>query len=416
MPRVVVLLLVLFTCTAGGKAQGFGTALHFSGTETIRGQFTLPQNTAEFTIEIRFLSLNPAPSSGMPRILCWNDSNRSRLEIGETDGYLRFVFDNPVCNYLPESQAYFIGDGHWHEAALTFSKGTLAWYLDGEMLDFVHGDFNFQHNQELLLGRWYNGENWQGCLDELRVWSTALPPETIRSGNSKPLAAGQTKNLALHLDFEQGKPGGDNRQIQFLKPRTGAATLPVSGFGMTEPYRSNFVDAAYTDYPKPLAQEEEEEDVAPMIDETPVRVEAEPGTQDPDERMRNYFLAQIRAAGNVDPKGWPELGKLYSALGWYELMIGRPKEARVAIETALQLDSTNQTPHTNLPHCFFFVGQKTEALRRYSSWMNKPRDTNRTFREVFLQDLNDFEKKGLIRPELVQDLAEIRAVLNASKK
>ena len=415
MLRFVALLLLL---APAGKslAQGFGTALHFSGKENARGCFTLPENTTEFTIEIRFLSLNPVPSAGMPRILCWNDSHRSRLEIGEINGYLRFVFDNPVCNYLPENKYYFIGDGRWHEAALTFSAGLLAWYIDGEMVDFVRGEFNFQHNQELLLGSWYNGEYWQGCLDELRIWTQALPPGTLRERKRQPLANAKDPKLALYLDFEQGKPGGDNRQIQSLAPRAGAATLPLSGFGMTEPYRSNFVDAAYTDYPKPLAQEQEEDVAAPMIDEAPVRVEAVPDTQDPDESMRNYFLAQIRAAGNVDPKGWPELGKLYSALGWYELMLGRPKEAKIAVETALQMDSTNQTPHTNLPHCFFFLGQKAEALRLYSTWMNKPLDTNRTFREVFLQDLNDFERKGLIRPELVRDLAEIRALLTVSKK
>jgi hypothetical protein len=114
------------------------------------------------------------------------------------------------------------------------------------------------------------------------------------------------------------------------------------------------------------------------------------------EKENNY----LSAAGKKDPA---ELVKALNSVGWYELLTGEPAKAEQRFRRAIELDSNNIYPLTNLPHALFFQGKSAESERLYFVWMGRaflPGTTMPTFRQAFLEDFKTFEKKGLVADSL----------------
>jgi tetratricopeptide (TPR) repeat protein len=73
-----------------------------------------------------------------------------------------------------------------------------------------------------------------------------------------------------------------------------------------------------------------------------------------------------------------------------------------AVKVAIEADSTFQYSYTNLPLAYIFNNQFDEAAKIYEEWKDKPWTVDaaaRTFREIFLIDLDDLESRGITHPD-----------------
>jgi hypothetical protein len=99
--------------------------------------------------------------------------------------------------------------GEWHHLALSFSrtKASILLMLDGDILAEKNEEFIIEYvaNPFVTFGAYYNGEEVQGpfrgALDEIRMWESALPPDTIRSRMRRKVPA-LSPALLGYWDFD----------------------------------------------------------------------------------------------------------------------------------------------------------------------------------------------------------------------
>jgi hypothetical protein len=198
--------------------------LHFNGKQTAVGPLTTTSQTFSLAFSFKTTSVLP-PSQGMSRMLCWNNNDQSRLEIGLINGKLTgFFYDlsaHSTADVLRSN--VFVADGKWHHVTLLSNSDNAEWRLDDQILFRLGGPLT--PGTSLRLGAWYNGEYFTGCLDNVRL---STWPGTA------PLA---------EYTFEQGVAGGDNRQLTALPDATGRFPLQLNGF-ILQGETANFVDAA----------------------------------------------------------------------------------------------------------------------------------------------------------------------------
>ena len=103
-------------------------------------------------------------------------------------------------------------------------------------------------------------------------------------------------------------------------------------------------------------------------------------------------------------------GQLLSDLSYKLLLVKQFKMALEAARTCLKADDKNEYLYTNLPLCYLFNDQYTNAEKIYKEWKDKPWTATpefKTYREEFLDDINTLEKKGVTHP----DFAKIKELL-----
>lgn len=198
--------------------------LHFNGQQVAVGPLTTTSKTFNLTFSFKTTSVLPS-SQGMSRMLCWNNNDQSRIEIGLTNGKLTgFFYDlstHSVADVLRSN--VFVADGKWHHVTLISRSDSVEWRLDDQLLFRLGGPLI--PGTSLRLGSWYSGEYYTGCLDNVRLYT--LP-------GTAPIA---------EYTFEQGIAGGDNRQLTTLTDATGQFPLQLNGFAL-QGATANFVDAA----------------------------------------------------------------------------------------------------------------------------------------------------------------------------
>ena len=105
----------------------------------------------------------------------------------------------------------FIITGEWHHYAVTFSKGAVQFYRDGQWLvsRTMSGVSSLPQLESFRIGG--SGTPFKGSIDELRVWGTALTQEQVQSYANAPIeeiAEAETNHkLSLYYNFNQS--GGD---------------------------------------------------------------------------------------------------------------------------------------------------------------------------------------------------------------
>jgi len=93
----------------------------------------------------------------------------------------------------------------WHHFCLTYDGTKSKLYYDGELVaentaTLNTGDFS------LRIGRWNNGNYFDGKIDDVRVWDVALEEENIDAWKEKQDLAGHPNfdNLKAHYSFNGG--------------------------------------------------------------------------------------------------------------------------------------------------------------------------------------------------------------------
>lgn len=177
---------------------------------------------SDFTAEVWFLST--ATSQGGPfgnfrRLMSFGGSN-VRIELGEAAGTLYILWSGPGCTGVlepvPPPNGINIRDGRCHHIALVRLSADFEVYLDGVGI--------YQNTSQICIppvtffrvGQWpgpsTGTQEWQGTIDEVRLWKQALSQSQIDAYSHCPLQ-GNEPDLVAYWQFDQGTAGGNNAGI-----------------------------------------------------------------------------------------------------------------------------------------------------------------------------------------------------------
>ena len=99
--------------------------------------------------------------------------------------------------------------GRWYHVAMRRSGGTLQFFLDGELLSYTSTAVPNSPFGNFTIGNMFKGDHstlysnsFNGQIDEVSVWNTALTAAQIRDYMGKTLAGNET-NLAAYYRFDQ---------------------------------------------------------------------------------------------------------------------------------------------------------------------------------------------------------------------
>ena len=202
-------------------------------------QAVIPANT-DFTMEASFTSTATTTgcSGNFKRLLALELSNSSnRLEIGECSGQLTLFYfiSGGNANLINIPNATNLRNGSWHHVAAVKQGNSLLIYYDGALVLTELGFANINNVARILyVGRWgLQGENWQGNVDEVRVWNYALPSTNIVNQRQCQLT-GQEGGLILYYPFNQGVSNGSNPTVgSALDKSSSGISSPLSNFALT---------------------------------------------------------------------------------------------------------------------------------------------------------------------------------------
>ncbi len=175
--------------------------------------------------------------SSSHNVIMYVRSNGS-LSYGENDGGWNSWYSGPVIN-----------DGNWHHVVVIRTASNLTFVTDGVEYATVSLSKNPVVTEFTLGGLSYKGSNvFDGSLDELRVWDTALTITQINERMHRRLDGNET-NLVRYYPFDHGDPGQTNTAFTIAKDHTSNnADGTLSGFALTGA-SSNWVGSwAYNSY------------------------------------------------------------------------------------------------------------------------------------------------------------------------
>ena len=100
-----------------------------------------------------------------------------------------------------------IDDGKWHHVAGVYTSRSLSLYIDGELdgfEDYGSASFDSSNSYNLLIGanEEVSDRNFQGEIDEVRIWNTARTQENIQAGMFQSLS-GSENGLEIYYSFDE---------------------------------------------------------------------------------------------------------------------------------------------------------------------------------------------------------------------
>jgi hypothetical protein len=129
------------------------------------------------------------------------------LHIGfRNTSVLTFAFWNDDLNVSGS-----FGDNNWHHYAFTFDDATLQKkvYRDGVLIGSGTASNHFTAGaSDLYIGATFNGNNFKGSMDEVRIWNTVRSQAEITANMNCDVA--QNANLVRYYRFDNGSAGGTN--------------------------------------------------------------------------------------------------------------------------------------------------------------------------------------------------------------
>ncbi|MGB1316849.1 MAG: LamG-like jellyroll fold domain-containing protein, partial [Flavobacteriales bacterium] len=109
-----------------------------------------------------------------------------------------------------------IVDGQWHHVAAVRTPTNVTVYVDGNYGWSNNISYALSTNTFTIGGFSGGGGNFDGTMDEVRVWNTALTQTQIQDRMNIRLD-GNEANLQRYYHFDHGKPGQNNVGIDLLK-------------------------------------------------------------------------------------------------------------------------------------------------------------------------------------------------------
>jgi hypothetical protein len=132
-----------------------------------------------------------------------------------------------------------MNDGNWHHIAgvRNASSNTLSLYVDGVLDNSISTTGTpVTGTDPLNIGRFSSADptkqRYNGQMDEVRIWNTALSQSDLKSRMTTPLA-GDEVGLVAYFPFEEGVGNEDNSSLGAILDMAGGNTGTPIGFAQT---------------------------------------------------------------------------------------------------------------------------------------------------------------------------------------
>lgn len=211
---------VTVTCNEGACSVQTNNCLDFDGQNdrvTVNSPLTTTALMNNFSVGCWFRNQRTS-GANFYRIFGWSSAT-NRFEVGDANGFLSFHF--PSNGNASNVSTTNIRDGQWHYVVAVKSGNLVTIYLDGvavpNLTNINAGNF-INLGATYRIGDWAGStgtlgdSEWQGRVDEFKIWNMALSPAQVRSAQ---LCGANTANTALitYFDFDQGIAGGNNANL-----------------------------------------------------------------------------------------------------------------------------------------------------------------------------------------------------------
>jgi len=142
------------------------------------------------------------------------------------------------------------------------------------------------------------------------------------------------------------------------------------------------------------------------------RIQAEPETL-AQYQLYGTLCDTLRLRAATDPLQKPALAGALNSRAWTGFFLKKFEANEADIREGMALQTENKFLPTNLAPALLFQGKREAALAEYKKWKDQPfgEQGYPTYREAFLDDLNTFEKAGIIPPQRQEDVAAARKML-----
>jgi hypothetical protein len=212
-----------------------GAALNFEGAANY---VSIPNGIAA-TDAVTFEAwIYPKALNGVASILSHTNTGTGTIQWEFSDTALHFNLGG--SDY---SSNYVFSVGSWHHIAVSYSKtgAKVSFYVNGSLTNssIVSNPVTIASGP-IEMGAWQNSQNFNGLIDEVRIWDRALTECEIQNDSNGELASGQT-GLVAYYQFNQGFASGSNANITSLEDSSGHHNDGLlTGFALTGP-TSNWV-------------------------------------------------------------------------------------------------------------------------------------------------------------------------------
>ncbi|WP_338768016.1 choice-of-anchor D domain-containing protein [Bernardetia sp. ABR2-2B] len=218
------------------------TALDFDGNNdliTIATPTNLPTGNDPYTIELWFKPI----LSGVRGVIGWgnavnNQANAIEVNINTSLRIRHYWWANDIDIPLTDLS------GNWYHYAATYDGTTRSVYVNGELQKSdVPGVHNVPASSTLFIGRGLTNGNYEGALDEIRIWSTARTCSEIKANMNNELI-GTEAGLVTYYNFNQGLAAGNNAGLTTLNDLTSSNNDgTLTGFSLAGA-TSNWIDGS----------------------------------------------------------------------------------------------------------------------------------------------------------------------------
>ena len=169
-------------------------SIDFDGTNTFAATHLAALNTLPMTVE--FWAKIPASDTDISFIKKTNGSG-NEFNIYTSGGIVHAKYGTDASNYTTTQSATTLNDDNWHHIAFTVNATNSQLYIDGVLAqtsNWTGTAAAISNTNNLILG--VGTANYNGLLDEVRIWNTTRTALEIRS-NMYTSITNSTSNAAL---------------------------------------------------------------------------------------------------------------------------------------------------------------------------------------------------------------------------
>lgn len=229
--------MIILSCS-GARAQFSGNALDFDGSNdqvdvaTVPSVFSSPA-TSDFSIEAW---VNPR-GSAFARIFFAQSSTSNFVSLGTNTGNTIYFYVIKNGTTVSIATTSTIPINQWTHVAARWTSATSSAevFFNGVLQSGGSGGSSSTGTNSLVTigARTGGGQHFNGQIDELRVWSSAISLCQIQANMNNTIPATQP-NLIMNYNFNQGTGGATNTTVTALPDLSGNAyNGTLSNFALT---------------------------------------------------------------------------------------------------------------------------------------------------------------------------------------
>lgn len=219
--RPLVFYLTLLLCAWNLQAQN---ALHFDGTDdavNCGSASSLNITGTKFSVEawIYADAWNTNVFEGTIAIKENNSTNGGFMFRAGAGGKLNFAIGDGASKTWTElTSSAIMNTSTWYHVAATYDGSKMRLYLDGVLVDSLSESLSIggHGSTPLTIGYHptYTGRNWNGKLDEIRIWDTTLTKSMINANMNSEFCASSTSHLIAYYKLDNGKAASNNSGVK----------------------------------------------------------------------------------------------------------------------------------------------------------------------------------------------------------